>query len=77
MIEAGGPSTGPFRDRDIGCARPTGVVMVSLPEAPRNGESAQSEGRAKRTSEKRGQGQYKGRSPKAPPEVLEELQVLL
>jgi hypothetical protein len=44
MIEAGEPSTGPFRDRDIGCARPTGVVMVALPEAPRNAERAQREG---------------------------------
>jgi hypothetical protein len=37
-------------------------------------ERAQSEGRAKCDGEQRGQGQYKGRSPKTPPEVLEELQ---
>jgi hypothetical protein len=48
--------------------------MVSPPEVPRTRERAQSEGRAdKKEWKERGQGQYKGRSPKAPPEVLEEL----
>jgi hypothetical protein len=47
MIVAGEPSTGPFRDRDIGCARPTGVDMVSPLTIQRNASRAQSEGRAR------------------------------
>jgi hypothetical protein len=50
-----------------------GVVMLSPPTASRNAEGAHCEGRAKGESKKRGQRQYKGRSPKAPPEVLEDL----
>jgi hypothetical protein len=34
MIEAGEPSTGPFRDRDIGCARPTGDSYGRTTHAP-------------------------------------------
>ena len=50
----------------LGCARPTGVVMVAPSEVPRNAEGAQSEGRARERSTKRGQGHYKGRSPEEP-----------
>src|SRR5215218_7492008 len=43
---------------------PPGIVMVSPPEVPRNAESAQCEGRARHVGEnRRGQGQYRGRSP--------------
>jgi hypothetical protein len=51
--------------------------MVTLPEVPRNAQpgnvQAALNSPGKRTK-KRGQGQYKGRSPKAPAEVLEVLQ---
>jgi hypothetical protein len=40
-----------------------GVVMVAPQTLLRNASRAQSEGRAKDGPQKRGQGQYKGRSP--------------
>jgi hypothetical protein len=47
---------------------PPGVVMVAPPEVPRNASRAQSKGRVgEDESVQRGQGQYKGRSPKARP----------
>jgi hypothetical protein len=55
---------------------PPGIVILALPEVPRNAERAQSEGRAKEdVATRHGQGQYKGRSPVEPrPGVLEEPQ---
>jgi hypothetical protein len=50
------------------CCAPA-VVMISPPTILRNASRAQSEGRAgkvKQDREQRGQGHYKGRSPKAP-----------
>jgi hypothetical protein len=73
MIEAGAPSTGGYVACSYGVPAPPGVVMVSPPTTQVNASRAQSEGRAGKARKKRGQGQYKGRSPKAPPEVLEEL----
>ena len=46
MIEAGAPSTEEVAILWERCARPTGVVMVALPEVPRNAERTHSEGRA-------------------------------
>jgi hypothetical protein len=48
-----------------GVPAPPGVVMLAPSEAARNAEGAQSEGRAERSMEKRGQGHCKGRSPLA------------
>jgi hypothetical protein len=56
------------------CARPPGVVMVASLTTLCNTERAQRESRAREGSTKRGQGQYKAGAPKAPSEVLEELQ---
>jgi hypothetical protein len=61
MIEAGVPSTGGWV-----VPSPPGAVMVAPLEVSRNAERAQGEGRAREGSTKRGQGHYKGRSPKAP-----------
>jgi hypothetical protein len=44
MIEAGAPRTVGVVPVSRRCTRPTGVVMVSPPEVPRNAERAQSEG---------------------------------
>ena len=50
---------------------PPGIVMVAPPEVLRNAQRAQCEGpRQGGVSTKRGQGQYKGRSPKAPTPVV-------
>ena len=46
MREAGAPSTGGLlAARYIECAAAPGIVMLAPPEAPRNAEGAQSEGR--------------------------------
>ena len=42
---------------------PPGIVMVAPPEVPRNASRVPGEGRAREGPTKRGQGQYKGRSP--------------
>jgi hypothetical protein len=56
---------GPLSARDIGSARPTGIVMVAPPEVPRNA-GAKRRPRCSTTVEvERNQRQYKGRSPKA------------
>ena len=50
--------------------------MVAPLEVPRNAERAQSEGRAREgrsRNARRGQGHYKGRSPKAPPRPIRVL----
>ena len=75
MIEAGAPSTGGYVACSYGVPAPPGVVMVSPPTTQRNASRGQGEGRAgkaRKDRKKRGQGHYKGPSPKAPPEVLEE-----
>jgi hypothetical protein len=67
MIVAGEPSTGPFIDRDIGSARPTGGSHARTTRGP-----AQRRGGAKGKPrqgwgpKKRGQRQYKGPSPCEP-----------
>jgi hypothetical protein len=64
MIEAGATSTAPFRDRDIGCACPTGDSHARTTRGP-----AQRRGGAKGKPrqgwgpKKRGQGHYRGRGP--------------
>jgi hypothetical protein len=69
MIEAGATSTGPFRDRDIGCARPTGDSHARTTRGPAQGRG----GTKQRPHQgwgpkKRGQRQYKGRdTPKDAP----------
>jgi hypothetical protein len=73
MIEAGEPSTGPFRDRDIGCARPTGdshACTIRGPAQRRGG--AKGKPRQGWGPKKRGQGQYKGRSPAEPRPTAQE-----
>jgi hypothetical protein len=68
MIEADAPSTWCVRVQSV--PAPPGVVILAPPtmqrNAQRNASGAQSEGRAKESPKKRGQGQYKGRSLKAP-----------
>jgi hypothetical protein len=62
---------------DLTVAAPPGIVMVAPLEIPRNAQPgnvrAALNSPGKRTK-KRGHWHYKGRSPKAPSEVLEELQ---
>jgi hypothetical protein len=74
MKEAGEPSTVGVVTVLRGCARHPGVVILAPLEVPRKAQQAKRKPRSKRLSVERGQGQYKGRSPKAPPGVLEELQ---
>jgi hypothetical protein len=62
MIEAGEPSTGPFRDRDIGSARPTGDSYGRITGNLAQRTTRQSESRAKEAPQ-RGHENYKGRSP--------------
>jgi hypothetical protein len=67
MIDAGVPSTKELNLYSRKCARPTGVVMVALPEVPRNASRAQSEGRAPRGAPKSAaEGHYRGRGPAEP-----------
>ncbi len=74
MREAGASSTGGSCSRPPVPAPLGGVVMLTPLEVPRNASRTQSIGRAKEdVATRRGQGQYKGRSPKTPPEALEEL----
>jgi hypothetical protein len=47
--------------------------MVAPSEVPRNAQPGKVKAAQSAMGNQRGQGQYKGRSPKAPPEVLEEL----
>ena len=68
MREAGAPSTSSRNTPGSGVVPATpGIDMVASPEIQRNTEREHSEGRAKSEewdiSKKRGQGQYKGRSP--------------
>jgi hypothetical protein len=70
MREAGAPSTGGLlAARYIECAAAPGIVMLAPPEAPRNAEGAQSEGRVgggrPSTPVQRGQQykHYRGQSP--------------
>ena len=66
MREAGAPNT---RRKSQECLRghvpaPPGVVMVAPLALVRNAEGLKSEGRARHVGEnRRGQGQYRGRSP--------------
>jgi hypothetical protein len=62
MIEAGEPSTGPFRDRDIGCARPTGDSYSRTTRDPaQRFRGAKAKAALKRMGVERGQGHYRGR----------------
>jgi hypothetical protein len=69
MIEAGEPSTGPFRDRDIGCARPTGNSYGRTTPDPAHAQQGKVKAAPNamgRKAKQRGQEQYRGRSLKAP-----------
>ena len=73
MIEADAPSTEEATLVHRGGARPTGDSHALTTRGPaQRGEGAK-EGRAPGRSKSAAKGHYKGRSPKAPPEVLEEL----
>jgi hypothetical protein len=63
MIEAGAPSTeeGSLVLREV--PAPPGVVILALPEVPRNAERAQSEGRARHDGEASAAGE-EGANPK-------------
>jgi hypothetical protein len=74
MIVAGEPSTGSFRDRDIGSARPTGGSHgLTTHDPAQRFKDAMPLAALAGPSLQRGQGHYRGRGPKARSEVLEEL----
>jgi hypothetical protein len=74
MIEAGAPSTGKLERHCPRRARPTGGNHGRTTESPaqRRG-GAKAKAALQEVRAERSQQQYKGRSPKAPPEVLEDL----
>jgi hypothetical protein len=67
MREAGAPSTVSRNTPGSGVVPATpGAVMVAPPEVPRNVEGRKVKAAPRMGPKKRGQRQYKGRSPKAP-----------
>jgi hypothetical protein len=56
MIEAGAPSTGQLQSALGVVPAPPGVVMLALPEVPRNAERAKSEGPRQRRGKSAAQG---------------------
>jgi hypothetical protein len=76
MIETGATSTEEIVSASWCCARPTGDSHTRTTDAPAQrikGAMRRPRGLVKGKRTTRPRGQYKGRSPKAPPEVLEEL----